>query len=684
MLTACNSRLTVRFDPPDGLFSLAYHSLGPPVLFAPPSYSTDAGEVARFRAAGPAAARALANGGTDYTMRYAAIDAPLTLTVQLRLFPDSPIVRWRYALQGDAVLTKPEGRDRLRYFAVDCPADAAYTELRLSEFDSIAHAFLPNEVPVDQAELAAGARLPGPIVFCEGAHAALFAYEHGAEYPDSYLDFGLQTADGRVRLTMAAVKGNYWHGMRLTEGRPLRSVWFEYGRDADRDALLRQYRRFFLDYIAENNASRRPYLYYNTWNAQERGKYFAGRPYLETLYLEHTLAEIELAHRLGVDVFVIDTGWYNKTGDWIVDDVRFPDQLRQVKAKLDGYGMRLGLWFNPIVAAKSTRIYREHPEYVVNRDGVDDDWGPIWETEESCGMCLCTGYGDYFLQTLIRLYREVGVTYFKWDAIGQYGCNSPLHMHGGPDTPRQEAGECYSYQMGLEMIRIVEELTAACPDAIVDFDITEAARFVGLGFLSVGKYFYMNNGPYFHSFDIPDRIKIEPNPINVFFFPGPARSRVCRRSVLFDRMIPSILFLVHFLPDKPRASQQNAVASLMLGGNGVWGDLFALDEADFALFAELTSRYKRVAEDVTRAYPRVRGQIGGSPEIYEKLNPETGRGIVVFFTRSPAQARHVTAPLPDAARRSVYGADRVEHTPAGSLVLHLSLPADGAAVVFVE
>ena len=52
----------------------------------------------------------------------------------------------------------------------------------------------------------------------------------------------------------------------------------------------------------------------------------------------------------------------------------------RVKAKLDGYGMRLGLWFNPIVAAKSTRIYREHPEYVVNRDGVDDDWGCLLYT----------------------------------------------------------------------------------------------------------------------------------------------------------------------------------------------------------------------------------------------------------------------------------------------------------------
>jgi alpha-galactosidase len=42
----------------------------------------------------------------------------------------------------------------------------------------------------------------------------------------------------------------------------------------------------------------------------------------------------------------------------------------------------------------------------------------------------------------------------------------------------------------------VEEVCKACPQAIFDFDITEGERFVGLGFLSAGKFFHMNNGPY--------------------------------------------------------------------------------------------------------------------------------------------------------------------------------------------
>src|ERR671926_160891 len=95
-----------------------------------------------------------------------------------------------------------------------------------------------------------------------------------------------------------------------------------------------------------------------------------------------------------------------------------------------------------------------------------------------------------------------------------YGCDSPDHQHGTLANTAKERADCYAYQMGRQMIRIVEEVTRRCPGVIVDFDITEGGRFVGLGFLAVGKYFLINNGPYFHDFDIPRTVTIEPDTIN--------------------------------------------------------------------------------------------------------------------------------------------------------------------------
>jgi len=81
-------------------------------------------------------------------------------------------------------------------------------------------------------------------------------------------------------------------------------------------------------------------------------------------------------------VFVIDTGWYHKTGDWLVDQERFPNGLKDIRQKLEDYGMKLGLWFNPTAAALTSRVFREHPEWQSTRDGQPLWRGPIWETEE--------------------------------------------------------------------------------------------------------------------------------------------------------------------------------------------------------------------------------------------------------------------------------------------------------------
>jgi alpha-galactosidase len=512
----------------------------------------------------------------------------------------------------------------------------------------------------------------------------MLAYEHGADHPDGFFAFRVEPGDDRP-LALHARKGNYYDGQPLGPQSAWESVWFELGlAPVPVNSFLPAYRRFFLDEIAENVESRQPYLFYNTWNYQERNHYFHKRPYLESMHLDRIDAEIEVAHRLGLDVFVIDTGWYIKTGDWLVNPARFPDGLQTIKRTLDGYGMQLGLWFNPTVAALTSEIYRAHPEYQMTRDGVPREVGKVWETEESVAMCLASDYTDHYIETMVRLHDELGVRYFKWDAISQYGCDSPDHQHGTRANSLTERADCYAYQMGRQMIRIVEEVSRRCPGVIVDFDVTEGGRFVGLGFLSVGKYFLINNGPYFSDFDIPRETTIEPDTINVFFYPGPARPRICRQGIKYDDVIPSILFLTHYLPDAPYQAQRNSLAALMLGGNGIWGDLLDLSEEDVTRLHGHLAAYKRVAAGVTRAYPRRRGFAGSSPEVYEKIDPDTATGAVIFFTVTPGTVTHVTQPLDLARLEGVNGAEAWEQTPNGRLKITVTLERDDAQIVYVN
>jgi alpha-galactosidase len=360
--------------------------------------------------------------------------------------------------------------------------------------------------------------------------------------------------------------------------------------------------------------------------------------------LDVTLQEIDRAHAMGVEVYVIDTGWFTKTGDWSVNKEFFPDDLKQVKAKLDGYGMKLGLWFNPTVVALSSRIYAKNQKNRMSWDGKYGEPREIWETEPSVGMCLESGYWDDFANELIRLVNEVGVTYFKWDAVGQYGCNAAGHYHGNASHTPAERANTYAFLQPLYMSKIIDKVVKEKPEAIFDFDITEDGRCVGLQFLSSGKYFIINNGPYYHNFDLAEEWKsVLPNGnANIFIHPGPARGWFVRSVLDYDKWIPSILFLSHYQPDEPRNSQIINLASLILGQNGIWGEILETSHEGVQLFNTVLSKYKQVRGDITAATMVRTGETGGSPEIYEKINPETGKGCVVIFANHKGNYSYVT------------------------------------------
>ena len=625
-------------------------------------------------AAGP---RALPNGTHEavFQATYPA-NPTITLAITLRYADDSAVIRWRYTLTSSkpAALTKEHGEGP-SYTAIALLEWPRVTEVRVSEFQELVHSFCLSEREVPERQFAAGLPAMGPILAAgDGQHALLLAYEHGSQVPDAFIHFALQPDRTAV---LTGVKGNYYARQSLA-GDGYTTVWLQAALvRGDLAELARAYRYFALHRWSPTPASRQPHLFYNTWAWQERNKWWHGHAYLDSMHQAHILTEIDIAHRMGLEVFVLDTGWYGKTGDWEVNRDRFPDGLAAVRERLARYGMRLGLWFDPRSAALTSRMHQQHQDCVMSWQGKEHTPHEVWETEAAQPCCLVTRFADHYATELIRLIRELGVTYFKWDAIHQYGCDSASHQHGGPDNPPQERADCYAFALGQAMVHIVEQVTAACPDAIVDFDITEGHRYVGLGFLAAGKYFLINNGPYLSNYDLPH----PPGTwSNIFVYPGAARTRICRTPLDFDRWLPSVLFLTHYLPDPPRNSQVLNIASLILGQNGVWGDLLRLQDSDVAVFAHLVGLYKQIRHDLTAAYPVRSGSVGGTPEIHEKL-AANGRGAVVLFTPHSGRYHYVTA-TPVATTWVTEGPITVTRQADGHALLTAEITEPGAAIVF--
>lgn len=583
--------------------------------------------------------RALSNGTCEYrfsgelqNMNHVFFD------MVFRVAMDSPFLRFRYELHSDAgiQLTKSGGVDLLCYGGVSLQG-LEVKEIQLSNFNETVHSFCLQERPISAHECQNETKRMGPIVVgLDDARSVLLAYEHGSQYPDAFLTYQFHPY-GYV--TLHAVKGNYYHGQVVGPDSPYSTIWFQFGfTDGDEQVLARHYRTFALRYMSQNQESRKPYIFYNTWAYQERNKWWNNRRFLDSMVEERILAEIDVAHRMGVEFFVLDTGWYETTGDWRVNRRRFTENLQRVKARLDGYGMKMGLWFGPTSAAVSSQAYQANRDYVLTWRGHVGEPQPVWETEESHHMCLVSPYGPYFAEELVRLVKDVGVTYFKWDAIHQYGCDAHNHDHGTTENTPEERSDCYAFQLGLSMSRIVDRVCEACPEAIVDFDITEGHRYVGLGFLASGKYFLINNGPYYHNYDIPIP---DTEWTNIFVRPGPARSWICRTPLTFDKWIPSVLFLTHYLPDDPHDSQLINIASLILGQNGIWGDLLKVSEEGIQTFGQILDRYKQVRDDITQSSPVRLGETGGDLEVHEKVS-SIGRGAVVVFSNTPGRYHYVT------------------------------------------
>ena len=602
----------------------------------------------------------------------------LKLSVILRVAEESPIIKFKYILRGNGscCLTKNHG-ERLDYCSVRLKPEESLTEVRFSEFNQMIHSFCMNEVPVKVSSFKHGESVMGPLVAAtDGKESFLLAYEHGSQYPDAFVHFAL-SADKDV--CMRAVKGNYLPGTLLTD-EGFETIWFDFGAvSGGIEKLAAAFREFQLKYSTLNPESRKPYIFYNTWNYQERNKWWNGKAFLSDMNEARMMQEIEAAHEMGVEVFVLDTGWYEKTGDWRVNPARFTDGMKRLKAKLDEYGMKLGLWIAPTSAAVTSLAYKAFPECRVNWNGKNNEPYPVWETEDSYDLCLVSPYWERLADTLIGLAKNLGVTYFKWDAIWQYGCNSPDHEHGGAECPPGERADAYAFRVGIYMEKIVNKVCAACPHVIVDFDITEGHRNVGLSFLSVGKYFLINNGPYYSNYNIP--LDTDKDWSNILVHPGAPRTWICRTPLTFDKWIPSVLFLTHYLPDGPIHSQDINLASLVLGQNGIWGDLPAVSPAGRARFAEVLGKYKRVRDDITAEAAIKTGVTGAGYECYEKICSRTGKGVVCVFATVQGTFRYITEKQADSSVWSSVPAT-VTHFEDGTAMIEVAFDEPGAAIVF--
>ena len=191
----------------------------------------------------------------------------LSLTVSARIAEKSPFVRFCYTVAGRGRLTRSRGCDAVTYLHFNLNTVSEVREIRISDFHELIHSYMLTEETVPRQSFDDRYALIGPIICgTDGLSSRLCAYEHGSQPPLRFLEFVL----GPDRCAaLRAVRGNYWHGRDLLPG--YQTIWFDIGIvEGGFDALAEAWREFVLRWMSPNAASRTPYIFYNTWNFQER------------------------------------------------------------------------------------------------------------------------------------------------------------------------------------------------------------------------------------------------------------------------------------------------------------------------------------------------------------------------------------------------------------------------------
>ncbi|MDR3276257.1 MAG: alpha-galactosidase [Treponema sp.] len=145
----------------------------------------------------------------------------------------------------------------------------------------------------------------------------------------------------------------------------------------------------------------------NNWE----GTYFN---FTETKLLEMA----SCAKDLGVELFVLDDGWFGKRdadncslGDWYADKRKLPGGIPGLAKKINALGLQFGLWIEPEMLSEDSNLYRAHPGWAVGAPGRK-------HIEARRQMVLDMGRPevvDYLYDLLKELIGSAPISYIKWD-----------------------------------------------------------------------------------------------------------------------------------------------------------------------------------------------------------------------------------------------------------------------------
>ncbi len=219
-------------------------------------------------------------------------------------------------------------------------------------------------------------------------------------------------------------------------------------------SLSRIFHRAYRTHLCRGlwTTQRRPVLL-NSWEGV--GLTFTG---------EKLLTMARAAADLGIELFVLDDGWFGKRdrddvglGDWIVNEGKLGCTMRAFSDQIHDMGLLFGLWFEPEAVSEDSDLYRTHPDWALTVPGK----APMRGRHELLLDFSRADVRTYILDEICQVLEEGRVDYMKWDM------NRSLSDLYSAALPADRQGEvAYRYVLGV--YEVLESLHERYPDLLIE------------------------------------------------------------------------------------------------------------------------------------------------------------------------------------------------------------------------
>ncbi len=167
------------------------------------------------------------------------------------------------------------------------------------------------------------------------------------------------------------------------------------------------------------------------------------------------------AAALGIDMVVMDDGWFGKReddnsglGDWQVNERKLGCTLAQLIEKVNGYGVKFGIWIEPEMVSEDSALYREHPDWALQIPGRK----PVRARNQLVLDFSREDVREAVFEAICGVLDQGNIEYIKWDMNRSI---SDVHS-----MKNRQGKVAYDYVLGV--YDFLEKLIKRYPDMLIE------------------------------------------------------------------------------------------------------------------------------------------------------------------------------------------------------------------------